>query len=474
VGRDSLDDGAPASAERSRVGWVERLTTHRVLGLPLFLAAMWLAFKLTTDVSAPFVDWIDAVVAGPLYRNLVAVLEAIGLGGSWLESLLADGLLLGVGAVLAFVPVLLSLYLALAVLEHSGYLARGAHIMDGVMRLAGLPGRAFLPMMLGFGCSVPALLALRSLDRKRDRVLAGLLVPFMSCGARLPVYVLMATAFFVGHRTLAVFSMYLLGLGVAVLLGTIVGRTLLRGNGDGDTAPVSPMPLSMPSWGDVMSTVRTRTVDFLRDAGTVILGASLVVWLLMAIPIGSGSFADADVEDSAFATVSRIAAPPLEPLGLGDWRQSGALLTGLVAKEVVVATLAQGYGLAEAAPDDEPGLAEDAGEIVTGFAVAVRDSALALPGIVGIDLDGGDGGQSPALIGAVRRGFEESSGGRGAAAALAFMVFVLLYTPCAASLATTRRELGTRWMWASGVGQLLLAWAFAFFTYRIGVLVGLG
>lgn len=467
-------DRATRPADRSWAGRLEMLTTHRVLGLPLFLAAMWIAFKLTTDVSAPFVDWIDGVVAGPLYRNLVAALGTIGLGETWLESLLADGLLLGVGAVLAFVPVLLCLYVALAVLEHSGYLARGAHVMDGAMRLAGLPGRAFLPMMLGFGCSVPALLALRSLERKRDRVLAGLLVPFMSCGARLPVYVLMATAFFVGHRTLVVFSMYVLGLVVAVSLGTIVGRTVLRGGGDGGSAEMEPAPLSIPSWRGITGTVRTRTADFLRNAGTVILAASLVVWVLMAIPIGSGSFADADVEDSAFATVSRMAAPALDPLGFGDWRQSGSLLTGLVAKEVVVATLAQGYGLAEVASDDAPGLAADGREIVTGFARAVRDSILALPGIVGIDLGRGDGDQSAALIGAVRRGFEDSSGGRGPAAALAFMVFVLLYTPCAASLATTRRELGARWMWASGLGQLAVAWTFAFLTFRIGIAAGLG
>jgi ferrous iron transport protein B len=433
---------------------------------------MWLAFKLTTDVSAPFVDWIDGVVAGPLHRNLISFLGAVGLGDTWIQSLLADGLLLGVGAVLAFVPVLLSLYVALAVLEESGYLERGAHVMDGAMRVAGLPGRAFLPMMLGFGCSVPALLALRSLERRRDRVLAGLLVPFMSCGARLPVYVLMATAFFVGHRTLAVFSMYVLGLLVAILLGAIVGRSILRGGGNSEA--VDPRPLTMPSLGAVAATVRMRTAAFLRDAGTVILMASLVVWLLMAIPIGSGSFAKADVEDSAFATVSRVAAPVLEPIGFGEWRQSGALLSGLVAKEVVVATLALGYGTTDADSADPPSLSEDATEIATGFAAALRDSVLALPGIIGIDLVSGEDDQSPALIGAIRQGFDESSGGRGASAALAFMVFVLLYTPCAASLATTRRELGARWMWTSGLGQLALAWVMAFAAYRLAIMAGLG
>lgn len=451
---------------------IERLTAHRIVGLPLFLAAMWVAFKLTTDVSAPFVDWIDAVVAGPLHRYLLAMLGAVGLGDTWVESLLADGVLLGVGAVLAFVPVLLCLYVALAVLEDSGYLARGAHVMDGAMRVAGLPGGAFLPMMLGFGCSVPALLALRSLERKRDRVLAGLLVPFMSCGARLPVYVLMATAFFVGHRTLAVFTMYLLGLAVAVTLGAILGRSILRGGGNGGAA--APRPLSLPSWGGVLRTVRRRTTEFLRSAGTVILGASLVVWLLMAVPVGPGSFARADVEHSAFATVSRLAAPALDPLGFGDWRQSGSLLTGLVAKEVVVATLAQGYGLGAADQEAAPGVARDAADMASGFVEAVRNAALALPGIIGIDFGSDRGGQSPDLIGAVRRGFDASSGGHGAAAALAFMVFVLLYTPCAASLATARRELGAGWMWVSALGQLAVAWCFAFLAYRVAIAAGIG
>jgi ferrous iron transport protein B len=217
-----------------------------------------------------------------------------------------------------------------------------------------------------------------------------------------------------------------------------------------------------------------RTAAFLRDAGTVILMASLVVWLLMAIPIGSGSFAKADVEDSAFATVSRVAAPVLEPIGFGEWRQSGALLSGLVAKEVVVATLALGYGTTDADSADPPSLSEDATEIATGFAAALRDSVLALPGIIGIDLVSGEDDQSPALIGAIRQGFDESSGGRGASAALAFMVFVLLYTPCAASLATTRRELGARWMWTSGLGQLALAWVMAFAAYRLAIMAGLG
>jgi ferrous iron transport protein B len=465
----------PRSAPE-RTGWrrrLERLSARRGIGLLLYLAAMWIAFKITTDVAAPYVDWIDAVVSGPLTRWLMSLTSLIGLTGTWAESLLVDGVLGGVGAVLAFVPVLASLYVVLAVLEESGYLARGAHVMDGAMRLVGLPGGAFLPMMLGFGCSVPALLALRMLERPRDRVLAGLLVPFMSCGARLPVYVLLATAFFVDHRTLAVFAMYLLGLATAIVLGLILGRTVLSAGPNGGS-PAAPPPLRLPTIGRVWALVKERTVDFLRDAGTVILGASLVVWLLLAIPVGSGSFGAVPVDDSAFATVSRAAAPVMEPLGLGDWRQSGSLLTGLVAKEVVVGTLAQTYGVAEEeSSTPEPSVLEDLRSIATGFVEATGGALRAVPGLVGIDLDGGAGEQPGALIASVRVGFEEEAGGRGAAAGFAFMVFVLLYTPCAASLATTRRELGIRWMWVSALGQLVVAWVAAFAAFHLAVLAGL-
>jgi ferrous iron transport protein B len=453
---------------------LEHLTTHRAVGPLIFLAAMWLAFKLTTDLAAPFVDWIGTLVSGPLHRWAAAGLGAIGLGGTWVESLLADGLLGGVGAVLAFLPVLLALYLALAVLEQSGYLARGAHVLDGAMRLIGLPGRAFLPMMLGFGCTVPAVLALRALERPRDRVLAGMLVPFMSCGARLPVYVLLATAFFVEHRTAAVFGMYVLGMAVAVVLGALLGRTVLRGPFHA-SAPSEPPPLRLPDPGTVWSLVRRRTADFLRDAGTVILLASMVVWLLLAIPVRGGGFGKAEVEDSAFAAVSRVVAPALAPLGFGDWRQAGALASGLVAKEVVVSSLALTYAAGDRDETEEvSGFWDDLREAGTGFVEATAGALRAIPGIVGIDLDGASGEHPASLVATIRVGFEESSGGNGASAGLAFMVFVLLYTPCAAALAALRRELGGMWMAIAAGGQLALAWLMAFAAYRLAVLAGLG
>jgi len=187
---------------------IDRIVTHRWLGIPIFLALMWMVFKLTADVSAPYLDWIDGVISGPITNWTIQLLTIIGLDGTWVESLFVDGIIAGVGGVLVFVPVLMSLYLALAVLENSGYMARAAFVMDSAMSKIGLHGKSFLPLMVGFGCSVPAIYATRTLENEKDRILTGLLVPFMSCGARLPVYVLFAAVFFPKRGGMIIFGLY--------------------------------------------------------------------------------------------------------------------------------------------------------------------------------------------------------------------------------------------------------------------------
>ena len=194
--------------ERTRTDRIDAVVTNRFLGIPIFFAAMWVVFKITTDVAGAFLDWVDGAVSGPISHLARSLMDAVGLGGTWVESLLVDGIIAGVGAVLVFVPVLLSLYIALAFLEDSGYMARAAFVMDRSMRAVGLQGKSFLPMMVGFGCSVPAVYATRTLENERDRVLTTLLVPFMSCAARLPVYVIMASVFFPQYAGPAVFGMY--------------------------------------------------------------------------------------------------------------------------------------------------------------------------------------------------------------------------------------------------------------------------
>lgn len=454
---------------------IDHFATHRLLGIPLFLAAMWLVFKVTTDLSAPWVDWLDGVLTGPLSRWALALLDALGLGQTWVASLAVDGLLAGVGSVLAFVPVLLSLYFALAVLEDSGYMARGAFVMDRLMSRMGLQGRSFLPLMVGFGCSVPAIYATRTLNNQRDRVLTGLLVPFMSCSARLPVYVLFAAVFFPGRAGLVILGLYLLGIAVALGVGLMLRRTLLPA----DSAPGLVMelpPYRLPNARSIGFHMWQRTRGFLQHAASLILLTTLAIWLLTAIPVGGqGTFADTPVPESAFGRVSAVIAPTLQPLGFGSWQAGGALLSGLVAKEVVVSTMAQIYsGSDDGAEVEASTFFGDVVEIITTFGRAVADTLRAIPGIIGIDLTADDAGEEASLSAAIRADFDATSGGHAAAAGLAFMVFVLLYTPCMAAIAAERHELGSKWMWLSLLGQLAIAWVVALAVFQIGRLLGGG
>lgn len=455
---------------------IDRFATHRWLGIPLFLAAMWLVFKVTIDLSAPWVDWLDGVLSGPISRWTLALLDALGLGQTWLASLAVDGVLAGVGSVLAFVPVLLSLYFALAVLEDSGYMARGAFVMDRLMSRMGLQGRSFLPLMVGFGCSVPAIYATRTLNNQRDRVLTGLLVPFMSCSARLPVYVLFAAVFFPGRAGLVILGLYLLGIIVALGIGLLLRRTLLPTTNAPGLVMELP-PYRLPNARSIGYHMWQRTRGFLQHASSLILVTTLVIWLLTAIPVGGqGTFADTPVAESAFGRVSAVIAPAMEPLGFGSWEAGGALLSGLVAKEVVVSTMAQVYrGSGDAAEAGAATFLSDLAQIVTSFGRAIADTLRAIPGLVGIDLTADDGDAAEAGLAAnLRAGFDKTSGGHAAAAGLAFMVFVLLYTPCMAAVAAERHELGSKWMWLSLLGQLAIAWVVALVVFQVGRLLGGG
>lgn len=466
----------PATPPATLSDRIDRIVTHRWFGIPVFLAVMWVVFKLTTDVAAPFVDWLDSVVSGPLSRWVVALLGMIGAGGSWFESLLIDGVVTGVGGVLAFVPVLFSLYFALALLEDSGYMARAAFVMDRLMRLFGLHGKSFLPMIVGFGCSVPAIYATRTLDSRRDRILTGLLVPFMSCSARLPVYVLIAMIFFPAYAGQVIFGLYLTGIVVAVGVGALARRTLFA------RQPPTPFvlelpPYRVPSLRQIWRQMWERTAAFVRKAGTLILAMSVGVWLLLAIPArGDGQFAATPVDQSAFATLAHAVAPVFAPLGFSNWESSGALVTGLIAKEVVVGTLTQVYvgEDAVAEPPASPSLGEDAAAIVTGFGAAIGDALRALPGIIGIDLSAAEAEPvADELATAIQAGLAASSNGHATAAALALLVFVLLYTPCVATLAASRHEFGLRWMLTSLLGQFAIAWLAALIVFQGGRLIGM-
>lgn len=454
---------------------IDQVVTSRLLGLPIFLFAMWATLKITADVSAPYLDWVDGLIGGPITRWALALLAALGLDGTWLESLVVDGVIAGVGGVLVFVPVLMSLYLVLAVLEDSGYMARAAFVMDRLMNALGLHGKSFLPMLVGFGCTVPAFYATRTLENRKDRILTALLVPFMSCGARLPVYLLFAAVFFPRNSGTIVFAMYLLGILTAVVVGMVLKNTVFKTK-QASTFVMELPPYRLPTLKGIAFHVWEHTSGFLRKATGIILLVSVLLWFMMAVPLGGGEFADTDIGESLFARVSGVTAPILKPLGFGGWESSGALITGFVAKEVVVSTMAQIYDVAEGEEAATPTtLGEDVVEIGSSFVNATVDTVKSLPLIVGINLfEAEEDVEQTDLMAAIQSGFDEISGGHGGLAALAFMVFVLIYTPCMVAVAAERQEFGSRVMWASIIGQSVLAWLMAFAVFQGGLLLGLG
>ncbi len=453
---------------------IDRIVTHRYFGIPIFLFVMWAVFKLITDVSLPFVDWVDATVNGPIAAWARDLADAVGIDGTWGESLLVDGALAGVGNVLVFVPILVFLYVMLTLLEDSGYMARAAFVMDRLMHVLGLHGKSFLPLMVGFGCNVPAVYATRVLESRKDRLLTGLLLPFVTCAARLPIYILLAAVFFPRRQSTVVFAMYLLSILFVIIVGIVLSRTLFRGKERFPFVMELP-PYRLPSVRSVRIHTWERTAGFLRKAGTVILGCSMVIWFLLAVPVsGEGSFADTPIDDSLFAGLSETVSPVFAPAGYNSWELTGTLVTGFVAKEIVVSTMGQVYSSAGDTGDtaDDESFGEDLREIGKGFAEAGGDAILTLPRIIGIDLVSAEEEQDTALEAAIRSDFEEASSGHGSLAAFAFMIFVLLYVPCMATVAAERHEFGTKWMWASIAINLSVAWTATVLVFQVGKLLG--
>ncbi|MFN2276251.1 MAG: ferrous iron transport protein B, partial [Candidatus Promineifilaceae bacterium] len=470
---------------------IDNIVTHRYLGLPIFLLIMWLVFQFTANVSAPYLDWVDGFVNGTVHAWAAALLTAVGLGGSWLSDLVTDGIIAGVGGVLVFVPVLIFLYMALGLLEDSGYMTRAAFVMDRFMRWMGLHGKSFLPMIVGFGCTVPAVYATRSLENERDRKLTGFLATFMSCGARLPVYILFGAAFFGASSVNLVFAMYLLGIGIALMVGFAFKQTVYKGK------PPAPFVMEMPAYRiphplDVWRQTWQRTRGFIRNAGTVILFVSIIFWFLMAIPAkpGSGSFNDVPAGDSIFGAVSGAVAPVFQPAGFGSWQASGSLIGGFLAKEIIVSSMNQIYVGSEPPVNSEQYggevyLGRDVVETLLSFGEAgiltVQEMVNIVPRTLnvwpGVNLPMADflgtdaaeeetGGLQAALVAS----FTATAGSpaRGTVAAVAFTVFVLLYVPCMAATSAMRQEFGVRWMLAQAAFTLGLAWLAAVLVFQVG------
>lgn len=442
---------------------IDDIVTHKWLGLPVFFAVMYIVFRLVIDVSSPFLDWTDAVINGPIANWLRFILDLIS-APAWTRSLVVDGIVAGVGGVLVFVPGLLILYFFLALLEDSGYMSRAAFVMDRFMRVVGLHGKSFIPMILGFGCAVPAIYATRTIASRRDRVLTALLVPLMSCSARLPVYVVFGLAFFGTRAGTVIWAMYALGIVVAMLAGMVFTRTILKP--DATSAFVLELPpYRQPALKSVLIHMWENTREFVRKAGTTILYASLVMWLLLNLPFGV-----ANQRDSYFGRVSGAISPVFAPLGFGNWETGGALVTGFMAKEIVVSTMSQIYlGGEERQIVEETTLGEDLIGIGQGFVDATVSSGRILLSIIpGVNLANEESDrEDTALSLALRGNFTTLS-------ALALLVFVLLYVPCVATLGAIKHEFGTSWAVTSAVYQTAVAWIAAFIVYQGGVLLGLG
>lgn len=454
---------------------IDQVVTNRVLGIPFFLFMMWTVFKITTDVAGPFLDWVDGVIGGPLTNWVVGLMSILGLGGTWVESLFVDGIIAGVGGVLVFVPVMMSLYFALAILEDSGYMSRAAFVMDRFMHGLGLHGKSFLCMIVGFGCTVPACYATRTLENEKDRILTGLLVPFMSCGARLPVYILFASIFFPENSGSVVFWMYLIGILVAVLVGVLLNKTMFKKKESSPFVLELP-PYRVPTFRNIWFHMWERTSSFVKKAFSIIMVTSVVLWFLMMLPVDDGKFTEAEIGSSGFAAVSDVIAPVFKPAGFGSWQASGSLITGFVAKEVIVGSMAQIFEVEEAEEEAEaPTFSEDVQEIVGSFFSAVVDTLKSIPLIVGVNLFEDEVEEEiPALNVAVGEHFEEVSGGHGALASVAFMVFTLLYTPCMVAVAAQRQEFGAKWTLFGMAMQLLVAWIAAVVVFQGGIALGLG
>jgi len=456
----------PELAKAELTEKIDRIVLHRFFGIPIFLAAMWIMFKLTFDVSKPFADWISAMISGP-FKHLAEALLGMIHAPDWTVSLVTDGIIAGTGNVLVFVPMIFAMMFFITFLEGSGYMARAAFVMDRAMHSIGLHGKSFIPMLLGFGCNVPAIYATRTLENPRDKALTALLVPLMSCGARLPVYVVFIGAFFPAHGGSVLWSLYMMGILLAIVMGFIFKKTIFKGE-----APMFIMelpPYRMPSLRSLMIHTWEKGKHFLIKAGTYILAVSIMVWFLLNLPWGVEH-----KKDSYLGQVGSFVAPTLAPLGFGTWEASSSLIAGLVAKEIVVGTMGEIYVKKEATKEAaKPSVSAELKEAGTSLMKAAQLSVSNVTSTFGFtSLSASEDADKTAERSPLR---EELKKQFTPVSAYAFIVFVLLYMPCVVAAVAMVHEFGT-WKWfgiAFGY-QMVLAWGMACIVYQGGRLLGLG
>jgi ferrous iron transport protein B len=394
---------------------IDNIVTNKVLGLPIFLLFTYLIFKLTFDwAGTPLSDGLDAFITGPLAETLAGWLQAAGATG-FIQALILDGIVAGVGGVIVFVPQIFILFFLISFIEDSGYMARVAMVMDKIMESIGLNGKAFIPLIIGFGCNVPGIMAARTIEQPKERLLTIILTPLMSCSARLTVYSLFVGAFFTHHRALIVLSLYLLGIILALLLAKIFSATLLKQ--ESTFFVVELPPYRMPELKTLLQSTWEKGKGFIRKAGTFIFGDSVVIWLLTYA--GPGGM-NVPMDKSFLALIGGFIAPVFHPVGFGNWQAGAALLTGFLAKEVVVSTM----NIIYAAPD-----LHSLQGVMAGFFTPLS--------------------------------------------AYSFLAFILLYVPCLATVAAIRKETGSaKWTWFSVIYALVVAYIVSIIIYQGGRLLG--
>ncbi|MBN2286521.1 MAG: ferrous iron transport protein B [Tissierellales bacterium] len=394
---------------------IDKIILNPWIGLPIFGIVMWVVFFLTFSVGGYFADKVDTFFSVYLSNGISAILTFLQ-ASDWMISLVVDGIIGGVGGVLTFVPNIAIIFIMISLLEDTGYMARAAYLMDDIMSKVGLNGKAFISMILGFGCNVPAIMATRTIENENDRMIAILINPFMSCGARFPIYVLFSSVFFPGNETAVTFSLYILGIAMAMLFAYIFRKTLFKG----EKSPfiMELPPYRFPKTSDLLIHIWEKVKGYLIKAGTVIFAASVVIWVVLNF----NTTGLVDITESFGATIGRFIAPIFKPLGFGTWQSALSLISGIVAKEIVVANTSIIYGLAENAGNAE-------------------------------------------VMAVLSQAFSKVS-------AYAFMVFVLLYTPCVGVIGVIKRETNS-WKWTgfSVLYQFLVAWIMAFLFYNVGQLI---
>lgn len=438
---------------------IDKIVLNQFFGLPIFILMMWFVFKITFDFSTPYCEWLDNFFSGPLTQLTIFILKKFH-SPQWLISLITQGIIGGVGAVVTFTPLVGVTLFLLTFLEGSGYMARAAFIMDKIMHLVGLHGKSFIPLVLGFGCNVPSIYATRILENETDRKVTAIITPCISCSARLPVYLVFIGAFFSLHSATVLLSIYLLSVFMACVFGIVLRKIFYKGE-----PPVFIMelpPYRLPTFRDLMFHTWIKLKHFLIKAGTFILAMSIIIWFLLNFPQG------AKLEETYMGKISKIISPVFKPLGFGNWQTASALITGIIAKELIVDTMAQIY-LSESKNLDKEkiSLSESFKDSIISLFNAIKTSitnVIAHFGITFIESEKPDS----SLINTLQKNFNPL-------VAYAFMVFVLLYWPCFVTGIAMKVEFGS---WKpyliSACGSFTLAWLSAFLIYQIGKFLGLG